>query len=84
MNTSSTPLRRPASSSGGFIQQLEQNSGVVMVAAGALALLLIISFVGVLQDAVQRGEMKRAQQHLARSAAPGQLQPVVVVARNGR
>jgi hypothetical protein len=79
MQAGSTSPRRSASWWGGFIQQLEQNLGAVMVAAAALALLLIVSFVGVLNDAVRRGEMKRSQQYLASSASP--VQPVVVVAR---
>jgi hypothetical protein len=83
MQASSTSPHRSTSWWGVVVQQLEQNAGAVMLGAGAVALLLIVSFIGVLQGAVQRGEMKRAQQNLAVSAA-ATVAPVVVVARSGR
>ena len=66
------------------------------MAAAAVALLLIVSFIGVLQSQVQRGELLREQQRMA-STSPNSMNgtnaltarnaakaTALVVARNGR
>src|SRR4051812_8797002 len=65
----------------GLAQLVEAHPGAALLAATAVALLLIVSFVGVLQSAVNRGELRRQQQHLAASMP---TPSPTVVARVGR
>jgi hypothetical protein len=67
-----------------WARRIQDNAGALLIVGGALAICLVVGFVGVLQNAVQRGELFRQQMSMATEPVltAQQRSPMVVVANN--